>query len=75
MQQLHSCSETYLVCEPRANSWAIGTKRGTKLDPIILIDFVPEYLFPLTGSPYLVATMQSGPVSGLERSFQKHGWN
>ncbi len=53
MQQLHSCSETYLVREPGAQNWAIGTKRGTKLDPIILIDYVPQYLFPfgsMTGS-------------------------
>ena len=44
-----------IVREPGTQNWAIGTKRGTKLDPIILIDYVPEYSFPLTGSSYLVA--------------------
>ncbi len=32
-------------------------KGGTKLDSIILIDYVPKYSFPFTGPSYLVASV------------------
>ncbi len=45
----------FIVCEPGAKIRPSVPKGSTELDPIVLIDYIPENSFLLTRSSYLVA--------------------